>query len=685
MKTFTALCFAIIVVAIASVSHAQLPCPVLNGNQPAKAEGQEFLLCFMANELLTMQDSQYQDIYIASLDKPAKVEIICPFLGINRTFELGVFDTLTYHVSKEIAREQGALIYTTEVIDSSCIYVKSSEPIICYGMNHKNFTADAFIALPRHTADEHYIVLSYPNSAFTNNFSERPSEFVVAAWEDNTVVTIKPSTVTSSGTSGTIEFTLDQFEAVQIQSEPFTALRDLTGTVVTSNNPVAVYGGHMRAEVPVGYQQPGFNSTSRDHLCEQLPPTTRWGTKFVTSSFFRLNVNTDPDVLRVLARDNDTRVMLNGTQVALLNAGQYFETLLTGPALVETSNFALAAMYAHTVPTVQGTGDPFMAVIPPAEQLHNTFSFFISDDPVYSDQHVLIFTERSGVTNGIFLDGILLPALVFKEIPGSLGGQEFSYADIVLAGGVHRVRTNNPPEKGLTIVAYGWGEVDSYGYTAGALLKPTNGIIAGDPPKIGMAPGARPDAKVYVRNVHNQRIYFDKATIELDDAYKSFDVQLKENIALDTRFIEPGTNLGLALVVTPPNVEPIRGTMKVEYHSSRYRNLAPVTVPFVIEPQEVSAGVNEQSTDAFATSIFPNPVEGSSTTVSVAVEKVGQVSVRLLDATGREMYRRVHEQVPVGVDQVVLDARSLPAGVYTCEIALPAQGQTVRKQVVIVK
>lgn len=684
MKTFTALCLTIVLVAIASVSYAQFPCPVY-GTPPPTAEGQEFMLCFMANEQLTMQDSQYQDIYIASLGRPAKVEIICPVLGINKTFDLGVFDAMTYRVSNDIAREQGALIYINETIDSSCIYVRSSEPIICYGMNHKNFTADAFIALPRHTADQHHLIMSYPNSAFTNSFSDRPSEFAVAAWEDNTIVKIKLADVSSSEASGTIEFTLDQFEAVQIQTESITALRDMTGSVITSDKPVAVYGGHMRAEVPVGYQQPGLNSTSRDHLCEQLPPTTRWGTKFVMSSFFRLNENVNPDLLRVLVRDDDTRVMINGTEVATLNAGQHFDTLITGPVLVETSNFALVAMLAHTVATLQGTGDPFMAIIPATEQLDNSFSFFISEDPVYTDQHVLIFSERSGVKNGIFLDGILLPELVFKEIPGSIGGQEFSYADIVLSGGVHRVRTNNPPEKGLTVVAYGWGEVDSYGYTAAARLRPTNGIIAGDPPKIGMAPGARPEAKVYLRNVHNQRIYFDKATIELDDAYRSFDVQLKKNIALDTRFIEPGVNMGLDLVVTPPNVEPIRGTMKVEYHSSRYRNLVPVTVPFVIEPQEVSAGVSEASSDAFAVNVFPNPVHGISATVSVAVEKMGQVSVRLLDATGREMFRRVHERVAVGIDEVTLDTRSLPAGVYTCEIALPAQGQTVRKQVVIVK
>src|SRR5688500_13018918 len=203
-------------------------------------------------------------------------------------------------------------------------------------MNHKNFTADAFIALPRHTADEHRLVLGYPNSAFTQNFSERPSEFAVAAWEDNTVVKIKLADVSSSGATGTIEFTLDQFEAVQIQTEPFTANRDMTGSVITSDKPVAVYGGHMRAEVPVGYTQPDLNSTSRDHHCEQLPPTSRWGTKFVTSSFFRINENVNPDLLRILVRDDNTRVMINGTEVAILAAGKHFDTLITGPVLVET-------------------------------------------------------------------------------------------------------------------------------------------------------------------------------------------------------------------------------------------------------------------------------------------------------------------------------------------------------------
>jgi len=683
MKTFTALCFGIVLLSIAAVSRAQTPCPVIGGNPPPIAEGQEFLLCFMANELPSYSEFQYQDIYIASLDKPAVVRVWCPYLKIDKTFNLGVFDTVTYHVSQDIARPEGAIIYVTEFKDSSCIYVSADVPIICYGMNHKRYSADAFLALPRHTADMHYMVMSYPNSSVTSSLQERSSEFAVAAWEDSTIVTINPSTVTSSGTVGTMQFLLNQFECIQVQSDPFTVLGDITGTTITSNKPVAVYGGHERAEVPVGYTVPLTNNTSRDHLAEQLPPTTKWGTKFVTSSYFRDTKNTQEDLVRVLARDNDTRVMIDGNQVALLNAGQYYDKLIVGPALIETSGLALVGMYAHTALKDTGAGDPFLAIVPPVEQFYHAFTFFISDDPVYTDQHVLIFTERSGV-NGIFLDGVNLPAIAFTDIPGSLGGAQFSYADVILTGGIHRVRTNNPDEKGIAIVAYGWGQVDSYGYTAGALLKPTNGIIPGDGPKVAAPHGGKTDPKVYLRNVLNARLYFDKATIELDDPYKSYDVQLEKNIALDIRFIEPGQNAGLDLVVTPANTETIRGKMKVEYHSARWRNLLPATIPFVIEPP-VTASVSDMQEDAFAVTVHPNPVTSNVATVDVWIEKMGLVSVRLLDATGREVYRLARSKVSAGGESFKLDTRSLPAGVYTCEIALPEQGTTVRKQLVIIK
>src|SRR5687767_9198545 len=98
MKTFATLCLLVVLLSIGSSVRAQVICPVYNGSEPPKSEGQEFLLCFMANEMPEETRGQYQEIYIASLASPAKVSIFCPNFGIDTSFDLGVFQTLTYHI-----------------------------------------------------------------------------------------------------------------------------------------------------------------------------------------------------------------------------------------------------------------------------------------------------------------------------------------------------------------------------------------------------------------------------------------------------------------------------------------------------------------------------------------------------------------------------------------------------------
>lgn len=686
MKTFTTLCLVAAFVLIASVSRAQVDCQVTGGTPPPINEGQEFLLCFMANEEANYDDNQYQDIYLAALDKAAMVRLQCPALSIDDSVQLSAFGSDTYPLSAHILRQQGALIYVNEFADSSCVYVSSSAPIVCYGMNHKQWTADAFLALPRHTAEPYHMVMSYANSSRLEQ--PRSSEFAVAAWEDSTMVTIKPTATTTSGLTPGSEFNilLNKHEAVQIQADPAKLLLDLTGTTIITNKPVAVWGGHQRAEVPVGYEQPNSN-TSRDHLAEQLPPAITWGRRFVASNFYRgLDSNALPDLLRILALENNTSVIVNDVPVTTLASGKYFDTLISGAVLVETSGPALAGMYAHTTPQTNGNSDPFFAIVPPVDQYYKEFTFFISNDSVsYNEHHLMILTERSGVKNGIFLDGVQIPENIniFKEIPLTLGGMSFSIADMVVTPGIHRIRTNNPIEKGIAIVAYGWGTVDSYGYTAGSLLKPLQSIIKGDAPTVGVPRGAKPEPKVWLRSIIKVRTYFDNATITLDEnTRKVYNVELKERIALDTRFIEGGENKGLDLVISPPNDEPVHGTMKVDYHTAAHRDLRSVTVPFTIEPQEAQASVgDEAAATMLSIEISPNPVTDFAS-ISVA-GTTGTMVMRVIDATGREVYRTARARVS-GLETFRLDTRKLPAGVYSCEVAA-AGGAIARRQLVVVR
>jgi len=58
---------------------------------------------------------------------------------------------------------------------------------------------------------------------------------------------------------------MQAFETLQIQSA-----NDLTATKIESDKPVHAYSGNIRTDIPA-------TAGSRDHLVEELLPTTQWG------------------------------------------------------------------------------------------------------------------------------------------------------------------------------------------------------------------------------------------------------------------------------------------------------------------------------------------------------------------------------------------------------------------------
>src|SRR5690606_12826963 len=90
---------------------------------------------------------------------------------------------------------------------------------------------------------------------------------------------------------------------------------DLTGTIITSNKPVAAFGSHIGSFIPNGF---GF----ADHLVEQLTPVNTWGREFVTVP---LAARLRGDTFRFLAATDGTEVRVNGVLVATLDRGEFHE------------------------------------------------------------------------------------------------------------------------------------------------------------------------------------------------------------------------------------------------------------------------------------------------------------------------------------------------------------------------
>jgi hypothetical protein len=645
----------------------------------------------MQNELPSWADinATYEDVYLAALDgvdsdDSVTITITCrAFPKYKEVLKLPKRGSMTYHISRVLS--QFVLIYSNEVVDDMVVRVTASQPIICYGMNHKQFTADAFLALPRNVAGMEYMVMSYPNSTLSSD-DGRQSEFCVAAFDDSTVIQIVPSCDTRAGSAkgAVLTFILDSGQCVQVQASDFNLTNDLTGSRIHSlNKPIVVYGGHVRAEVPAGFRYPQSESTSRDHLCESLPSVDTWGTNFICNTFKNADV-TSGDIVRVLASVNNTIVKINGVAWGNpLAAGAHRDTIIKKTIAIETSEPSLVGMFAHTTEVNNGLGDPFFAVISPLNQTYNDFTFFVCEDAVYNDNNfVIVVTEQSGVGK-VELDGVKIPAISFQNIPTILGGKSYAISTLNVLAGPHRVYTPNVPANGVTVLAYGFGNVDSYGYTAGSLLVPKKGIIGDDFTFGGVPPGETPRSEIRFRSMLNEKVWLDSAVMT-SISNPRYTVRTKKNIAYDISSMTAGQKLAVEVEAFPPPDEILFGEMTIHHHTTQWRGLRPATVPFVIFPKQ-AASVNDHEFAHRSVTVYPNPVIGDNGFVTLRVEAATSVKLRLYDATGREVLDMASRQISSYDETLNFPTLGLASGSYVLEVSMPELKRTERRHIIIQK
>lgn len=397
--------------------------------------GTDFWLGFMHNHF----GSESLPLFITG---PAATSgtVSVPGLGFSQPFSVtpGTVTTVTVPL--------GAEVRNSDVAEDKGIHVTASDPVTVYGLNRRQFTTDAFLGLPTAVLGTDYIVLAYKNVNIVNK-----SEFMVVASANATTVTITPSATTGPHTAGVpYNVTLNQGQAYLLQNTDNGS--DLSGSFVTSDKPVAVYGGHGCANVP-----PGF--VACDHLVEQLPPTPAWGTQFVTAP---LATRQGGDTFRFLAGSNGTAVAVNGANVATLNRGQFHEMIINGPATVSASAPILVAQYSHGTSYDGVTSDPFMMLIPPFEQFLGSYTI-TTPASGFAVNFASVVAPAAAVGSVLF-DGAPIAPGNFTAI----GSSGFSYAHVSLTLGSH---TFSAPQA-FGVFTYGFDSADSYGYPGGLSLAP---------------------------------------------------------------------------------------------------------------------------------------------------------------------------------------------------------------------
>jgi hypothetical protein len=329
---------------------------------------------------------------------------------------------------------------SSDTVESLGIHVTAGDEVTVYGLNRVTFTTDAYLGLPVDALGTDYINLGYQGFA---------SQFGVVASQNATTVTITPTVETAGHPAGTpYTVNLNQGQTYQLRAAP-----DLSGSIITSNKPIAVFGGHQCANIPPQH-------TACDHIVEQLTATSQWGRDFLSMP---LATRSNGDTFRVLASENDTIVQVNGSTVATLDRGQLHEQIIEGPARITADKPVLVMQYSNGQSFDNDgntNGDPFQMLIPPAEQYLPNYT--VSTPAEGFDPNFVNVIAPNSAVGSVRIDGAAIPAGDFTPI----GSSGFSGAQVEVGLGSHTVTSPQP----IGVHSYGFGDFDSYGYPGGLSL-----------------------------------------------------------------------------------------------------------------------------------------------------------------------------------------------------------------------
>lgn len=356
--------------------------------------------------------------------------------------------------------------FEDQSVDHSGIYSKaykltSTKPIVAYQFNTLQdinaFSNDASLLLPRHAYDTSYYTMTYPTLVRrpqSNDFNGYIT--IVASGTGTTTVTVTPTAPVRAGLNvlaipahSTQVFALNQFDVLNLEAQS----GDLTGTTVTSSQPVGVFGGHEATAL----SQMGSETCCVDHLEDQLFPASTWGKAYAVPKT-AARTPAVADLVRVLAQHSSTMVTFNPAGAGscpTLQAGQFCDVFIDADVEISSNEPVLVGHYLAS--NGGSEGDPAMSFVPPSEQFRLDYTFLVPSQ--YHENYVSLVAPAGGT---VLLDG--------SNVTGQLttfGTGTFKAGRITVAAGQHKLGC----PMGCGVEVYGWSDAVSYHYAGGLDLK----------------------------------------------------------------------------------------------------------------------------------------------------------------------------------------------------------------------
>ena len=440
--------------------------------EPYTTEGTEFYVTFMMNGGDNDGDGKLEFYLYASTRntsvKDVTITVTNPSTGWNTTFtcnsnsvgQVSIPDTEGYLSEEDMKMERGLI-------------VTSTAPISLYASNYGSDSYAAANVLPVKALSKEYVIQTY-------SYDRYATEIAIVAMKDGTVISIDPKNDNikkKDGSHYTESFTikLDKGDAYLLRGEGKNINLDLSGTVICSNYPIAVFNGGQATIIPA-------KVGSDDHIIEQSLPTYMWGKEFVVTNSAAHEFN----IVKITAMYDGTIIYVDSQQEIILNKKESFQfamgnvakldkndstkKIINKNALYIKSSYPTICFSYHTDEYIEDCGyaDPSMVFIPPLEQRINEISFLTHNVDNEETHHFVNIVTKTADVNKIKLDEGNIPS-DFLPVPGNA---LYSYARKKLdKSGSHKITST-----GDGFLAYAYGAradaAEAYGYNVGNTLLP---------------------------------------------------------------------------------------------------------------------------------------------------------------------------------------------------------------------
>jgi hypothetical protein len=335
--------------------------------------------------------------------------------------------------------------------------IVSSRPVTLTQMNPYGdvlvYSNDASLLIPTGALSNEYFVMSWPGWSSLSGFAS-----IIAVEDGETSIEVTYGGDSVAGTQGVEAQTAGTKKTYNLNKYQILTLNstnggsnsygsDLTGTYVSADKKIAVFGGHICSRIPA-------DKTACDHLEHQIFPLQSWGRNYVAARTKPRNV--EEDYYKILASTDGTVVTLTGglTETIELSAGESHLFSTISDFVIESNHPVLIGQFMASQDAGAGTGDPAMMLLVPSNLLKNEYMFIVP--PNYTVNNITIIAPAD---TAITIDETSYDSNNFEQIEGTGWFKHY----LKLETGGYTLTASKP----VGVYIYGHANYVSYAFTGG--------------------------------------------------------------------------------------------------------------------------------------------------------------------------------------------------------------------------